>query len=222
MLVRRRSRSAPVVLVLILLVVGIKGCVDSRKERALKDYNRNVARARRRTPTAGRQALFDAARQHRQRAPATSQAQVNQLRVAADGPRQARSARRPRRDEGRPAASSCRRSTLRARRRSARSPTRSATALGTGRAPRPRSNQIAGQMQAFLASDVVYSQRVAPLHQGGARRQRRRPARRSPAAVPARPRLARPATRSADALGAHGAAARARAASPRRARTATA
>ena len=43
----------------------------------------------------------------------------------------------------------------------------------------PAVAEIAGQMQAFLASDVVYSQRVVPLHQARPRgRRRRRPAHR--------------------------------------------
>jgi hypothetical protein len=36
-------------------------------------------------------------------------------------------------------------------------------AQGTGQAAETATNEIAGQMQAFLASDVVYSQRTAPL-----------------------------------------------------------
>ena len=42
LLVRRLVAAGAVVLVVVLLVVLVKGCVDSRREAALKDYNRSV------------------------------------------------------------------------------------------------------------------------------------------------------------------------------------
>ena len=42
LLVRRLVAAGAVVLVLVLLVVLVKGCVDNRHEAALKDYNRSV------------------------------------------------------------------------------------------------------------------------------------------------------------------------------------
>jgi hypothetical protein len=43
LMVRRAVAAGIALLVVILLVVGVKGCLDSRKEQALKDYNRNVS-----------------------------------------------------------------------------------------------------------------------------------------------------------------------------------
>ena len=42
LLVRRLVAAGAVVLVVVLLVVLVKGCVDNRRESALKDYNRSV------------------------------------------------------------------------------------------------------------------------------------------------------------------------------------
>ena len=65
------------------------------------------------------------------------------------------------------------------------------TALGdSGDAADEAIQQIAGQMQVFLASDVDYETRVRPVDQGGARRRRdRRPGHRA-VGVPAVDRLA--------------------------------
>lgn len=43
LLVRRLVALGAGVLVIVVLVLGVKGCLDSRKEQALKDYNRDVA-----------------------------------------------------------------------------------------------------------------------------------------------------------------------------------
>ena len=61
----------------------------------------------------------------------------------------------------------------------ARSPTRSPPRRAAARPRAARSSRSPAQMQAFLASDVVYSQRVVAAHQGGARRREHRRARRS-------------------------------------------
>ena len=88
------------VILAILIVLGFKGCLDSRKDNALKDYNRNVtAVINDSDQSVGKpffQRMSDGARNSSQ----TSEAAIN---------------------------------------------------------------SIAGEMQAFLASDVVYAQRVAPL-----------------------------------------------------------
>src|SRR3954451_1499850 len=43
LLVRRLAAAGIGLLVLLLLVLGIKGCVDSRRESSLKDYTRGVS-----------------------------------------------------------------------------------------------------------------------------------------------------------------------------------
>ena len=98
--------------------------------------------------------------------------------------------RRAGRDEGRPAvaADGARSSAATG---SPRSPRRSAPRSAT-RARRPTTaiTQIAGQMQTFLASDVLYQTRVSPLIKQRARRRGDRRPEDRPVALPARDRVA--------------------------------
>ncbi|MEA2156924.1 MAG: hypothetical protein QOE11_3064, partial [Solirubrobacteraceae bacterium] len=71
------------VLVVVLLVLGINGCLNSRQEQALKDYNRNVATVVQ-SANVNADDFFKALAQ----GATTStdvQSQINQLRVAAAG-----------------------------------------------------------------------------------------------------------------------------------------
>ena len=89
-----------------MLVLGVKGCLDSRQEQALKDYNRDVASLVQESDantddfftalTTGGTSSTDV------------QAQINQLRLRAEGAdRAGRGLRRPRRHEARRSATSC-------------------------------------------------------------------------------------------------------------------
>ena len=42
-MVRRGVAAGVILIVVILLVVGIRGCLNSQKKQSLKDYNRNVS-----------------------------------------------------------------------------------------------------------------------------------------------------------------------------------
>ncbi len=147
-------------LVLILLVVGIRGCLNTAKENALKDYNREVGTIVENSAQVSRQ-LFDALNGGARGE--DLQVTLNQVRLVAeedvdrvkglDVPDEMQAAQRnlelvmnlregaigeiaglvP--DVG------------------------SDTPATADRAVR----RVAGEMQAFLASDVVYSQRVQPL-----------------------------------------------------------
>ena len=170
---------------LIVLVLGVKGCLDEPQGERAQGLQPQRHRGHHRLRPAVGKPFFEPARPTARADPGPAGA-GQPAAPRRRGRRQARQGlRRARRHEGRPAQPRARAQPAR-RGPDARSPTRSRAALGRGQAAEDAINQIAGQMQAFLASDVVYSQRVAPLHQGGARQQRRqRPAdRRQP--LPAR------------------------------------
>ncbi len=162
LLMRRLIAAGAVVVVVILLVVLVKGCVDSRRTQALKDYNRNVRSLVQESESAVSkpffQALSGAAGQQGQQVTET----LNQLReVAAEElahagrlsvPGEMSEAQRDfqlvlslRRDGVAKVAGLI------------------GPAVGKTAAASTAVNQIAGQMRAFDASDVVYSQRAAPL-----------------------------------------------------------
>ena len=148
-------------LVVVLLVFGVKSCRDSQRERSLKDYNRDVTAVITDSDRdVGRplfQLLGNGARQG-----GDLQVQVNQLRLAADeDARRARDFDVP--GEMRSAQDNLllvlnlRAGALR------KIAADLAPALGRGQPSEQAIGRIAGQMQAFLASDVVYDLRVAPL-----------------------------------------------------------
>jgi hypothetical protein len=145
----------------ILIVLGFKGCLDSRKDNALKDYNRNVtAVINDSDQSVGKpffQRMSNGARDSQ-----GLQVQINQLRLAAeDDVKRAKAFDIPG-DMG-PAQRNLE-LVLNLR---AEGLTKIAdqipAALGRGQASEDAIDLIAGEMQAFLASDVVYAQRVAPL-----------------------------------------------------------
>lgn len=145
----------------ILIVLGFKGCLDSRKDNALKDYNRNVtAVINDSDQSVGKpffQRMSDGARNSSQ-----LQVQVNQLRLAAED-----DVKRAKAFDVPGDMQSAQRNLELVLNLRAAGLTKIAdqipAALGRGQNSEDAINRIAGEMQAFLASDVVYSQRVAPL-----------------------------------------------------------
>lgn len=161
LLVRRAVALGAGVLLLIIFVFGLRSCLDSRKERALKDYNREVGTLVQESDRLVSRPFFDLLTSGDSTSPLALQDQVNQLRVVAE--EQAKRARGldvP--DEMKPAQSSLllaldfRAGGLK------KIADRLQTALGKAGAEDAVA-QITGQMAAFLASDVIYSQRVGPL-----------------------------------------------------------
>jgi hypothetical protein len=161
--VRQRQIIAGVVVlvVLILLVFGINSCRDSARENALRDYNTKVGTIATASDDLGRQFFSVLARQSLQ--PLDQQTQVNQLRVRAQ--QQAQQAR----DLSTPGemAEAQRNLVLALDLRSdavGKVATRISAARGDQEsAAAAATQQITGEMQAFLASDVVYAQRVVPF-----------------------------------------------------------
>ena len=167
LMVRRGVAAGVVLLVLILLVVGIRGCLSSQKKQSLKDYNRNVGALvqesdqvtqkffTRLSATGG---ATSAATQGT--ATLTAEQDINQVRVDADD-----LVRRASGQDTPGAMSKAQQTfllTLQLRRDAIR---KVADKLQTARGASGADaavDQIAGQMQSFLASDVVYSQRVIP------------------------------------------------------------
>jgi hypothetical protein len=161
LMVRRAVAAGAVVIVLVLLVLGIKGCVDNQRESALKDYNRDVSAVVTDSDREVARPFFNLLN-NAQRQSDQLTVQVNQLRLAAEeDARRAREFDTP--DDMRNAQADLELVlNLRAdalRKISGDLP----AALGRGQPSEQAIDRIAGQMQQFLASDVVYKQRVAPL-----------------------------------------------------------
>ena len=151
------------VLLLLLLVIVVRGCLESAADNALKDYNEDVASVVQRSDREVGQPFFDLIAQGGQ-SPVELESQINQLRVVADQqldtaegfdvPDELQAAQR-----NLLLTLDLRRSAL------ARiaSEVRTALADDAGGDAEDATNQIAAQMQAFLASDVVYDARVRPF-----------------------------------------------------------
>lgn len=149
------------VVLIILVVLGINSCLDSRRERALKDYTREAGAIVQDSDDQVTGPFFDLL----ESGDATGndlQVQVNQIRLAADeDAERAENLDVP--DEMSPAQQNLV-LTLNLR---AEALTRIAELLpaaqGRGQQAEQATTAIAGEMQKFLTSDVVYSQRAAPL-----------------------------------------------------------
>jgi hypothetical protein len=146
---------------LIVIAVGVKGCVSNQRESALKSYNRDVTSVITSSDRDVGRAFFQLLGSGSDQAQ-DLQVQVNQLRLAADeDARRARNFDVPGEMKG---AQDKLLLTLDFRAEALRRIAADLpTALGRGQPASQAIQRIAGQMQKFLASDVVYNQRVAPL-----------------------------------------------------------
>jgi hypothetical protein len=144
-----------------VIVLGFKGCLDSRKDNALKDYNRNVtAVVNDSDQTVGKpffQRMANGAR--------NSQGlgvQINQLRVAAEeNAKRAKAFPVP--GDMAPAQRNLELVLNLREEGLTKIADQIPAALGRGQTSEEAIAKIAGEMQTFLASDVVYAERVAPL-----------------------------------------------------------
>jgi hypothetical protein len=152
-------------LILILVILGVKGCVDSQRQNSLKDYNRNVAAVVSDSDQSVAQPFFRLLGGARPQGNGL-QVSINQLRLTAE-----EDARRAKAFDVPGAMAGAQRDLLLVLDLRSGALQRIAdevpSALGRGETSRTAINRIAAQMQAILASDVVYSQRVAPLIQQG-------------------------------------------------------
>ena len=167
LMVRRGVAAGVILLLIILLVVGIRGCLNSQKKQSLKDYNRNVGALVQESDQISRKFFNELSTTGSATATATqgtatlnAEQDVNQVRVDADDVvRRAGNQDTPgdmsKAQQNFLLALQLRRDAIR------KVAEKLQTARGASGADAAVS-QIAGQMQAFLASDVVYSQRVIP------------------------------------------------------------
>jgi hypothetical protein len=162
----RQAVAAGIALVLLILIVlGVRGCVNSRQENALRDYNRDVTAVITDSDREVMQPFFTLLSNGAEEGQ-DLQVQVNQLRQGADDDvSRAEGFDVP--DEMAEAQDNLL-LVLNLRAEAIRKiADRIPAAQGRGTPARRAVEQIAGQMQAFLASDVVYSQRVVPLVKEG-------------------------------------------------------
>ncbi|MFM8562077.1 MAG: hypothetical protein ACKOB9_08275 [Solirubrobacterales bacterium] len=154
------------IVVLLVLIFGVRGCLSSRADGALKDYNRNASAIINNSDSQVAKPFFDLLETGGGTDAAGGgndlQVQINQIRLAAEEDSK-RSAELSVPGDMRPAQQNLE-LTLHLREEAV---TRVAELLpkaqGTGQGAETAINEIAGEMQAFLASDVIYSQRTAPL-----------------------------------------------------------
>jgi hypothetical protein len=170
LLLRRGLAMGALVVVLLIAVFGINACLDSRRETALKNYNTEVGAIGQQSAEVGGQ-FFQLMRESRGGSPQDLQTDISSFRVQAeqqldqaenlDVPGEMTGAHRSllialeaRRDGLDYIASHVR------------------DALGDeGEAADRAINEIAGQMEVFLASDVLYRTRVIPFIDNALREQ---------------------------------------------------
>jgi hypothetical protein len=162
MMVRRRIAAGVGVVALIVIVLLIDGCLKSGKEEALKTYNREASQVVQESDQQVASPLFKALASAASEPPLNVEGQVNQLRGQAQA--QATRAKGLSVPGGMEAAQ--RNLTLVLDLRAeALAKIASLVRTALGGQGKQASADIAGAMEEALASDVVYSQRVAPLIQ---------------------------------------------------------
>jgi hypothetical protein len=163
LLVRRAAAIGGVVLLLFILFFGVRACASSRKENALKDYNREVSSIVKESDQQVGAPFFQLLGQASSDSPADLQTNISGYRVQAESQlKQAKALSVP--DEMKGAQQSLLTALQFRRDGLAAIAEKIRTALGDeGEAANTAITQIAGQMQTFLASDVLYQARVSPL-----------------------------------------------------------
>jgi hypothetical protein len=160
LMVRRAVALGLGALVLILLVLGVRGCLNSRTTNSLKDYNRNAGAIVTDSQDQVSKRLFELLAGGQGTNLTDLQQNVNQVRVTAD-----EDVKRARALDVPGDMKDAQLSLLEALTFRADGVRQIAEDLPSleGDQAEDAANQIAGQMSAFLASDVIYSQRVLPF-----------------------------------------------------------
>jgi hypothetical protein len=161
-MVRRRVAAGIGVLLLIAIVLIVNGCLKSEKQQALKNYNRSVSELARESDEQVAHPLFATLTNAAGKSALSVEEQVDQLRINAQN-----LANRAKGLSVPGEMTSAQRYLLLALDLRAEGLTKLAALLPTalGKQGKQATAQIAGDMENFLASDVIYSQRVAPLIQ---------------------------------------------------------
>lgn len=162
LMVRRAVALGVGALVLILLVVGVKGCLNSRTSNSLKDYNRNVGAIVTDSNDQVSKPLFELLAGGTGTNALDLQQNVNQVRVTAD-----EDVKRAKALDVPGDMKDAQYHVLDVLTLRAAGVQKIADDLPnlTGNDSEAAAGRIAGQMSAFLASDVLYSQRVTPFVQ---------------------------------------------------------
>ncbi|QEC46805.1 hypothetical protein FSW04_03875 [Baekduia soli] len=159
---RRIGFFAVLAVVALLLIFLFKSCASSRHKTALKNYNRDVASVIQSSDDQVSKQLFDVLGGGGQAADV--QVAVQQVRIVAEEDAKRARALSPPGDTETKAAQRDLELALDLRAEGVRKIADQITkALSNQPSAVAAINTITGQMQAFLASDVIYSQRVAPL-----------------------------------------------------------
>jgi len=160
LMVRRAIALGIAAIVLILLIVGIKGCLDSRTENALKDYNRNVSAIITDSNDQVSKRLFDLLAAGQTTQALDLQQNVNQVRVTAEEDvKRARSLDVPGDMKD---AQAHLLEVLTLREEGVQKIADQLPNLAGSQAD-DAASKISGSMSMFLATDVVYAQRVIPF-----------------------------------------------------------
>ena len=162
LMVRRRIAAGVAVVLLIVIVLLVNGCLKSQKVQSLKDYNRNVSALAQESVAQVSTPLFTTLTGAAAKSAVNVEVQVDQLRMLAQS-----IAERAKGLSVPGEMSSAQRDLLLAFNFRAEAMTKIAALLPPllGSQSQQASTAMAGEMEVFLASDVIYSQRVAPLIQ---------------------------------------------------------
>ncbi|HEX3510724.1 MAG TPA: hypothetical protein VHT27_06445 [Solirubrobacteraceae bacterium] len=159
-MVRRRVALGVGLVLLIVIVLVINGCLKGEKSQELKDYNHAVSTLAQESDSQVTGPLFTALAGAPGKSALDVEVQINQLRVQAQAlAAKAASLSVP------SSMTSAQRALLLAMNLRAEGVTKIAALVPTalGGQGKQASSLIAGDMEIFLASDVIYSQRVVPL-----------------------------------------------------------
>jgi hypothetical protein len=161
-MVRRRVVAAVGVVLLIVIVLVVNGCLKSQKTQALETYNRDVSRIAQESDQQVSQPFFSALAGAAGKQPVDIEQQIHQLREKAEElAGHAKNLSVP------GAMVAAQRDLLLALDLRAEGVAKVASLVRTalGGQAKQASTPIGGDMEIFLASDVIYSQRVVPLIQ---------------------------------------------------------
>jgi len=162
LMVRRRVAAGVAVVLLIVIVLVINGCLKSQNQESLKEYNHQVGTLAQESDTQVSSPLFAALTSAASKSALDVEVQIDQLRIQAQ-----RIAERAEHLSVPGAMADAQRNLLLMLHFRVEGMAKVAallpTALG-GQNPQAI-ERIAGAMEIFLASDVIYSQRVVPLIQ---------------------------------------------------------
>ncbi len=159
-MVRRRFAAGAAVVLLIVIVLVVNGCLKSQKQQSLKDYAHQVSALGSESISQVSQPLFAALSGAGAKSALDVEVQVDQLRIQAQNQAsKAKSMSVP------GEMTEAQRNFLNTLEFRVEGITKVAALLpeALGGQGKQASNLIAGDMEIFLASDVIYSQRVAPL-----------------------------------------------------------